>query len=173
MPFSKQQSRKKFKKSQIWTVPCIVILIVITHLFFFYVTVLFVMGSFTRLAPELALRGFACHPGPDSARLFLMLISRSWFSTKIFRHVRHFFSKICLSLPPHIHMYMYTPVALLCVQAISIIRKSKLLYRICPYGSVLHQLYARFGKDVQGQPLCPGLVHFGHSGGLVYKWSQL
>ena len=134
---------------------------------FFYVTVLFVMGSFTRPAPELALRGFACHPGPDSARLFLMLISRSWFSTKIFCHVRKFFLKICLSLPPLIQTY--TPVTLFCIQATSIIRKRKLLYRICHYRSVLHQLYVRFGKNVQGRSLCPGLVHFGHSGGLVYK----
>ena len=75
-------------------------------LIFFYVTVLFVMGSFTRLAPELALRGFACHPGPDSARLFLMFISRSWFSTKIFRHVRNFFfEKLPLAATTYSYVY--------------------------------------------------------------------
>ena len=71
---------------------------------FFYVTVLFVMGSFTRLAPELALRGFACHPGPGSARLFLMLISRSWFSTK-FSVMSEFFENLPLAATTYSYVY--------------------------------------------------------------------
>ena len=72
MPFSKQQQRKIFLKK-----PNSGSAMQHSHLdfnypfIFFCVTVLFVMGNFTRLVPELALRGFACHPGPDVARLSL------------------------------------------------------------------------------------------------------
>ena len=34
VPFGKQQQRKKLKRSRIWTVPCILILMVITHSIF-------------------------------------------------------------------------------------------------------------------------------------------
>ena len=75
-------------------------------LIFLCVAVLFAMGNFTGLVPELALRGFACHPGPDGARLSLCWFPVAGFRLKIFRHVRKiFFEKFPLAATTNVYVY--------------------------------------------------------------------
>ena len=109
VPFGKQQQRKKLKRSRIWTVPCILILIVITHsifsmwlcclLWIFYQAI-----TGTGLA-WVCLSARTWRGAPLLDVDFPLLVFDLRFSL-----CPKFFSNIFFSLPPLI--YIYTPMLL-------------------------------------------------------------
>mgnify|MGYP005668464177 CR=1 FL=1 len=109
VPFGKQQQRKKLKRSRIWTVPCILILIVTTQsifsmwlcclLWIFYQAI-----TGTGLA-WVCLSAWTWRGAPLLDVDFPLLVFDLRFSLCL-----KFFSKFFFSLPPLI--YIYTPMLL-------------------------------------------------------------